>query len=575
MRLLLALILLLAAWPAAAQDRPADFVTVAFHDVVDRQEDQESDATTTVELVRFFDWLKGNGWNPVSLDDIDAAQRGIKPLPPKAILISFDDGYASVYTRAYPLLLAYRYPAIVAVVGQWMAGTPGSMVEYGDKTVPRERFLSWDQAREMTASGLVEIASHSFSLHESVRGNPQGNIQPAGATWRYDPASGTYEDDAAYRGRVRADLEVARQQIQQHLGKPPRALVWPFGRFTEPGIEEARATGFTFIFALVPAPDRLDLLDQIGRVYPVAGDKLRNVATEIQFEPPRAETIRIACLTLDRLAAIRDPAAQDAALGRMIEAVRALGANTLVLDAQAKLPSADAPLGAVFFPTRVRPLAADVLGRVVWQMRTRADIDTVYLHLPFAAAHKAVSGAEITVLYGDLFRYAGVDGMALDATPQIMLLGADATAQPSSTRWDVAARRRMADPAVFSGVDAGTWDAYRAAVAIKPQLKLMLIAQAPVTATRWPAPLADILLLPPSVEAGGVAHWLEPKQSGRVALTLPAGSSSDLVDTMRAAQRQGATAFALCPGDPVLDLEGGSAATLSHAFSSATYPLKP
>jgi hypothetical protein len=106
-------------------------------------------------------------------------------------------------------------------------------------------------------------------------------------------------------------------------------------------------------------------------------------------------------------------------------------------------------------------------------------------------------------------------------------------------------------------------------------LKLMLIARTPVAATRWPAPLADILLLPSSVEAGGVAPWLEPKQSGRVALTLPAGSSPNVVDTLRAAQRQGATAFALCPGDPVLDLEAGSAAALSQAFSSATYPLKP
>src|SRR3954468_22765929 len=189
MRLLLILALLLAATtrPAGAQDRPPDFVTVVFHDVVDRTEDLEADAMTTIALTRFFDWIKGNGWNPISLDDLDAARNGTKPLPPKAILLTFDDGYTSVYTRVYPLLLAYRYPAIVAVVGKWMAAAPGSMVEYGDKTAPRERFLSWAQIRQMTGSGLVEIASHSNDLHETVPGNPQGNLQPAGSTWRYDP----------------------------------------------------------------------------------------------------------------------------------------------------------------------------------------------------------------------------------------------------------------------------------------------------------------------------------------------------------------------------------------------------
>jgi biofilm PGA synthesis lipoprotein PgaB len=575
MRLLFALTLLLSASAAAAQNRPADFVTVAFHDVVDRQEDQESDARTVIQLVRFFDWIKGNGWNPVSLDQIEAARSGAKPLPAKAILLSFDDGYVSVYTRVYPLLLAYHFPAVVAVVGEWMAGAPGSMVDYGGTPTPRERFLNWDQVREMTKSGLVEIASHSFSLHETVQGNPQGNMQPAGATWRYDPAAGSYEDDAAYRRRIRTDLTAARDQIIRELGKPPRALVWPFGRHTGPAIDEAKAAGFSFIFALVPAPDRLDQLHQIGRVYPVASDDLRTVVTEVQFEPARAETVRIACLTLDRLAAISDPAAQDAALGRMIEAVRALGANTLVLDAQARLPSSDAPLGPVFFPTRLRPLAADVLGRVVWQMRTRADIDTVYLHLPFAAARRAVGDADVSALYADLFRYAGVDGMALEATPEIARFGADAAAQPSSTRWDVAARRRAVDPAAFTGMDAGIWAAYGAAVAIKPALKLMLIAPTPVPETRWPAPLADILLLPASIHTAEIARWLEPKQSGRVALTLPAGTTSDMANAMQSAQQQGATAFALCPGDPMLDLDTEASASLSHTFSSATYPLRP
>ena len=34
----------------------------------------------------------------------------MRPLPDKAILITFDDGYKSLYTRVFPLLKVYRYP---------------------------------------------------------------------------------------------------------------------------------------------------------------------------------------------------------------------------------------------------------------------------------------------------------------------------------------------------------------------------------------------------------------------------------------------------------------------------------
>src|SRR5262245_22125672 len=96
MRWLTLLFLLLAAAHAqTAQAQPAGqrFVSIAFHDVADRAEELDSDAVTTRVLAQFFDWLKGSGWTTVSLDDIAAAARGTRPLPDKAILVTFDDGY--------------------------------------------------------------------------------------------------------------------------------------------------------------------------------------------------------------------------------------------------------------------------------------------------------------------------------------------------------------------------------------------------------------------------------------------------------------------------------------------------
>src|SRR3954452_15409709 len=99
MRLLAVLLLLVAVVaPANAQPPGQRLVSIAFHDVDDRASELGSDAVTSTRLLQFFDWLKGSGWTPVSLDDLAAAARGQRPLPDKAILITFDDGYKSLYT---------------------------------------------------------------------------------------------------------------------------------------------------------------------------------------------------------------------------------------------------------------------------------------------------------------------------------------------------------------------------------------------------------------------------------------------------------------------------------------------
>jgi poly-beta-1,6-N-acetyl-D-glucosamine N-deacetylase len=81
--------------------------------------------------------------------------------------------------------------AMFSLVGSWMDAPEAGAVRYGDEDVPRSRFLSWEQAREMAASSLVEFASHSYALHQEVPGNPFGSRFPAAAAWAFDAHSST------------------------------------------------------------------------------------------------------------------------------------------------------------------------------------------------------------------------------------------------------------------------------------------------------------------------------------------------------------------------------------------------
>ena len=264
------LVLALVAAQVSAAPPGQRFVSIAFHDVVDERDAAGTDAVTTARLTEFFDWLKGTGWTPVSLDDLSAAARGDKPLPRQAILITFDDGFRSLYTRVYPLLKAYRFPAVAALVGSWVEPGPDGTVLYSDQMVPRDRFVSWEEAREMQASGLVEFASHSYDLHRGILSNPQGNQMPAAIARHYDPAAGAYEDDTQYRARIQSDLTRARDLMAARLGRPPRALVWPFGRYTGPALEIAKQAGFSFALTLEPEPASTSDPFAIHRYFPSA-----------------------------------------------------------------------------------------------------------------------------------------------------------------------------------------------------------------------------------------------------------------------------------------------------------------
>jgi peptidoglycan/xylan/chitin deacetylase (PgdA/CDA1 family) len=554
---------------ALGQPTGQRFVSIAFHDVVDRRDQLETDAVTGASLAQFFDWLKATGWTAISLDDAAAANRGVRPLPEKSILIAFDDGYESLYTRVFPLIKVYRYPIVAALVGSWMeGGRPDGTVLYGDRVVPRANFISWAQARDMQASGLVELASHSYNLHRGLLANPQGNTIPAAITWQYDRATGQYETDAQYRDRIRADLSRARSQMAANTGRAPRALVWPFGRYSGPALEVAKQVGFTFALTLEPEPAYTSELYAIHRYFPSQNPSLGDIARNLRFEPDRPATRRIACLSLDALASASPGAAQDEALGRIIEGLRALGTNTVVIDANVALASPGAPLTAVYFPNRPVPLRIDLLSRATWQIRTRAGSD-VFLRLPLHAAAAAVGEANVPALFADMMRRAASDGVAIEAPAQ------PAARIAVDLPGDIRARRARLDPAALDARTRLALAAYRAAAAIDPRQRLMLVMDEAAGPPDW----ADIGLMPPLRDAaatGALAQrlqaegWLQPEVSGRVAFTLPADPNRQ-VDALRAAQRRGAAAFALCPETPALP----PAAALSAAFSAATYPYRP
>lgn len=116
---------------------------------------------------------------------VDAIKEGAD-LPPRPVVITFDDGDISVYKTAFPIMQKYGLTGVVYIVGNYM-GTDG--------------YMSADQIKELVAAGW-EVGSHSRSHRDLTSLEP--DIQ-------------------------RVEIVDARKELQKATGSPVLTFAYPFG----------------------------------------------------------------------------------------------------------------------------------------------------------------------------------------------------------------------------------------------------------------------------------------------------------------------------------------------------------
>lgn len=135
-------------------------------------------------------YLKEHDFYSVTLSDWREAILTQIPLPEKAVLMTFDDGYLDFYTHAWPLLKQYGFSATVFIITDWV----GRQLEGAP-------LMDWQHIAQLQAAG-IEVGSHSNS-HASLLSLPPAEIMEEGLR--------------------------SRQQLEQKLGTAVRAFCYPFG----------------------------------------------------------------------------------------------------------------------------------------------------------------------------------------------------------------------------------------------------------------------------------------------------------------------------------------------------------
>ncbi|MGZ4955832.1 MAG: poly-beta-1,6-N-acetyl-D-glucosamine N-deacetylase PgaB [Methylobacter sp.] len=370
-------LIFLVIFSGTASAKEHSFLVLNYHDILTAQDAKRSVDKMDVgveHLEEHLGWLKKKGFKIVSVQNVLDAAAGKDVLPDKAVLLTFDDGYQSFYTRVFPLLKKYHYPATVALVGAWMDGN----VTVDD---PGKPLLTWAQVREMVQSGLVEVASHSYDLHKGVNANPQASSQAAAVTRIYDDPMLVYETDEQYRERIHAAMLKSAEFIFQHVGVRPRVMVWPYGEYNQIAVQASREAGMPITMRLDDGSNTLADISTLRRLIMVDNpdvNQFAEIVTGLRADRP----LRVAHLDMDYLYD-KDPEQTEHNLDAVVQRIKDMHINTVYLQAYAD-PDGDGNADALYFPNRHLPVKQDLFSRVAWQLKTVARV-RVYAWMPIMA----------------------------------------------------------------------------------------------------------------------------------------------------------------------------------------------
>lgn len=171
-------------------------------------------------------YLKKHGYTTVLMQDLIDCTASGKPLPPKPVLLTFDDGFYNNYFYGYPLLKRYQMKAVISIIGK----TTETFSESKDRN-PAYAYLTWKDIRELNASGLVEIQNHSYNAHSNGKDRNGVSSNPG-------------ESRRAYRDFLQDQVLTLQEKLQKHAGFAPTTFTYPFGAFDRRSEQMLKEMGF-------------------------------------------------------------------------------------------------------------------------------------------------------------------------------------------------------------------------------------------------------------------------------------------------------------------------------------------
>ncbi len=169
-------------------------VVLMYHSVGDNS---EFFTVSAADFEKQMAYLAENNYHVLSVSKAIELFEGGRELPPKTVIITFDDGYKDNYDYVFPVLKKYGFSAAIFIV---TGSVGGARTTTKGTALPT---LNWQQIKEMADSGLVEFFPHSHT----------------------HPKLDLISDED-----IRYEVQTSKNILEKELGKKMTNFAYPYGR---------------------------------------------------------------------------------------------------------------------------------------------------------------------------------------------------------------------------------------------------------------------------------------------------------------------------------------------------------
>lgn len=208
----------LTAQPMEEDTFTAQVPILMYHHIV--EEDDGSGNVTAEQFREHMEALQEAGYTTISFQELKDYVYSGASLPEKPVMITFDDGYASNYELAYPVLKELNMKATIFVIGVSVGKDT-----YKDTDYEMTPHFSYEQAAEMVDSGLISVQSHTYDMHQWAPFESGDQIRET-----IMPLEGESEED--YVAALTEDFNTSRTLLEEATGETVDVLAYPTGAYS-------------------------------------------------------------------------------------------------------------------------------------------------------------------------------------------------------------------------------------------------------------------------------------------------------------------------------------------------------
>lgn len=212
---------------AAESEQAVELPIIMYHGLLQDPKRSGAYVITPDVFEKDLQYLQEKGYTTVVMQDLLDYVYENKPLPEKPVMLTFDDGYYNNYLYAFPLLKKYQSKIVLSPIGRYTD-------QYSEKDGGHANYshVTWDEIKEMMASGLVEIQNHSYNMHASSKTPRKGALRAAGETVEQ------------YKEALTDDVMKMQNRVLDMTGYLPTTFTYPFGAVSKEAQPILQGLGF-------------------------------------------------------------------------------------------------------------------------------------------------------------------------------------------------------------------------------------------------------------------------------------------------------------------------------------------